>query len=170
MFPCGSMAVVSNFKFYDERDTELSGRFSKGSPARRESVLRAYGDPKGNALANVFGVPDHERLPAPVRRGGEPAYPSKKTVAEVAGRKEGQASAQVRSSRQASVNSVAALGSLLRDARKAAGFNQQQLADLAGVGRRFVSELEAGKPTLEIERVFACCHALGIDISATRRV
>lgn len=170
MFPCGSVAAVSNFKFYDDRDTELNGRFSKGGAARRESVFRAYGDPKGNALANVFGVPDHERLPPPVQRGREGAYLSQRTVEEVVGRKGGQTSAHARSPRQASVNSVAALGALVRDARKAAGFNQQQLADLAGVGRRFVSELEAGKPTLEIERVFACCHALGIDISATRRV
>lgn len=169
MFPCGSMAAVSNFKFYDDKDTELNGRFSKEGAARRDSVFRTYSDSKGNALANVFGVPDHERLPAPVRRDREPKHISKRAVAGGASRKEERTSVDARSPRQASVNSVATLGLLVRDARKAAGFNQQQLADLAGVGRRFVSELEAGKPTLEIERVFACCHALGIDISATRR-
>jgi len=44
--------------------------------------------------------------------------------------------------------------------------SQQDFADLAGVGRRFVSELESGKPTLEIERVLRVCKAAGIDLTA----
>jgi y4mF family transcriptional regulator len=37
--------------------------------------------------------------------------------------------------------------------RKANKLNQQQLAELAGVGKRFVIELEAGKPTLRMDAV-----------------
>jgi y4mF family transcriptional regulator len=68
-----------------------------------------------------------------------------------------------------SVTAVADLGALIRQARTRLGFSQQRFADLAGVGRRFVSELEAGKPSLEAERVLRCCLAAGIDIVARPR-
>ncbi len=45
------------------------------------------------------------------------------------------------------------LGSFVRDRRKAAGFSQKELAELAGVGRRFVSELEQAKPTVRLNSV-----------------
>jgi y4mF family transcriptional regulator len=47
--------------------------------------------------------------------------------------------------------------------------SQQQFADLAGVGRRFISELENGKPTLELGLVLQVCKAAGIDVVAKRR-
>lgn len=37
------------------------------------------------------------------------------------------------------------LGSLVRSKRKKKDLSQQQLAEICGVGRRFISELEAGK-------------------------
>jgi y4mF family transcriptional regulator len=67
------------------------------------------------------------------------------------------------------LDSVATLGALARQQRLNLAFSQQRLADLAGVGRRFVSELESGKPSLEIGRVLTCCAALGIDLSARSR-
>ncbi|HZE45511.1 MAG TPA: helix-turn-helix transcriptional regulator [Xanthobacteraceae bacterium] len=60
--------------------------------------------------------------------------------------------------------SAADIGRAVRAARKAMGMTQQRFADLAGVGRRFLSELEGGKPTLEIDRVLAVCAAAGIDL------
>lgn len=45
------------------------------------------------------------------------------------------------------------LADFVRDRRRAHGMNQADLALLAGVGRRFVSELEAGKPTLQLAKV-----------------
>ena len=68
------------------------------------------------------------------------------------------------------ITTVADLGPHIRKQRKALGFSQQQLADLSGVGRRFVSELEAGKPTLEFDRVLLCCRALGLDVLIKARV
>jgi y4mF family transcriptional regulator len=67
------------------------------------------------------------------------------------------------------ISHPADLGGLVRIARKAVGLNQQEFADLAGVGRRFVSELESGKATLEFGKVLRCCAAAGIDLFATRR-
>lgn len=56
------------------------------------------------------------------------------------------------------------IGKRVRAARKAMGMTQQRFADLAGVGRRFLIELEQGKPSLEVGRVLAVCHAAGIKL------
>ncbi|MBX3494276.1 MAG: helix-turn-helix transcriptional regulator [Parvibaculum sp.] len=61
------------------------------------------------------------------------------------------------------------LGEAVRAVRTSSRLSQQELADMAGVGRRFVSELENGKATLEIGRVLTVCQALGIDILARKR-
>lgn len=68
------------------------------------------------------------------------------------------------------VSSAAELGAIVRLHRTQLGFSQQRLADLAGTGRRFVSELESGKPSLEFDRVVQCCAALGIDLFARTRL
>jgi y4mF family transcriptional regulator len=61
------------------------------------------------------------------------------------------------------------LGKILKTARVAAGLNQEQLADIAGVGRRFISELENGKPSLEFGKVLQVATALGIDLIVQAR-
>lgn len=58
------------------------------------------------------------------------------------------------------------LGQLVRSRRISMGLNQQAFADLSGVGRRFISELEAGKPTAEFGRVLKVCRAAGIQLAA----
>jgi y4mF family transcriptional regulator len=45
------------------------------------------------------------------------------------------------------------ISEFVRSRRKAAGFSQQQLGELAGVGRRFVSELEQAKATVRMDSV-----------------
>lgn len=57
------------------------------------------------------------------------------------------------------------LGNALREARKALGLTQAQLALAAGVGVRFVVELEAGKPTLWLEHILRVVDALGGEMS-----
>ena len=59
---------------------------------------------------------------------------------------------------------VTDLGQAIRAARKKKGLTQQNFADLAGVGRRFLSELEKGKPTLEIGKVMKVASAAGIQL------
>ncbi|THK36770.1 transcriptional regulator [Ensifer sp. MPMI2T] len=61
------------------------------------------------------------------------------------------------------------LGHLVRKAREARKLSQQEFADLAGVGRRFISELENGKATLEFQKVLKVAHAAGISILAQPR-
>jgi len=45
------------------------------------------------------------------------------------------------------------LGTFVRARRKANGLTQAELGELAGVGTRFVSELERSKPTLRLDKV-----------------
>lgn len=53
------------------------------------------------------------------------------------------------------------LGDALRAARKQLGLTQPQLALAAGVGVRFIVDLEAGKATLRLENVLRVIDALG---------
>jgi y4mF family transcriptional regulator len=61
------------------------------------------------------------------------------------------------------------IGTLIRRARKKMKLSQGAFAEHAGVGRRFVSELEGGKPSLEFGKVLACAAAAGVDIIARPR-
>ena len=45
------------------------------------------------------------------------------------------------------------VGAFVAERRRASALTQRQLGELAGVGTRFVSELERGKPTLRMDTV-----------------
>ena len=64
----------------------------------------------------------------------------------------------------ASIRSPQQLGAALRAARKQLNLTQPQLALAAGVGVRFIVELEAGKPTVRLENVLRVIDALGGEI------
>ena len=63
-----------------------------------------------------------------------------------------------------SIRSPQQLGRALRAARKQLGLTQPQLALAAGVGVRFIVDLEAGKPTVRLENVLRVVDALGGEI------
>ena len=54
-----------------------------------------------------------------------------------------------------------ALGNFVRDRRKANNLTQQELAELAEVGTRLVSELERGKATLRMDAVNKVLQVFG---------
>jgi len=56
------------------------------------------------------------------------------------------------------------LGDALRATRKHIGLTQPQLALAAGVGVRFIVDLEAGKPTLRLENILRVIDALGGEL------
>lgn len=60
-----------------------------------------------------------------------------------------------------SIQTTEQLGDALRAARKHLGLTQPQLALAAGVGVRFIVDLEAGKATLRLENVLRVIDALG---------
>jgi y4mF family transcriptional regulator len=59
------------------------------------------------------------------------------------------------------ISSAQILGAHLRSARKRIGLTQPDLALAAGVGVRFIVDLEGGKPTVRLEQVLRVIDALG---------
>jgi len=55
-----------------------------------------------------------------------------------------------------------AFGALVRSRRKALNMRQDQLALATGVGRRFLIDLEAGKPSCQLGRSLSVAEALGL--------
>jgi len=65
------------------------------------------------------------------------------------------------------INSAQKLGMTLRSARKKMGLTQAQLALAAGVGLRFVVDLEGGKSTVRLAQVLRVTDALGGSLALT---
>jgi y4mF family transcriptional regulator len=68
------------------------------------------------------------------------------------------------------IGSVIDIGSIVRERRKALGYTQSEVAALCGTGIRFISDLENGKPTIEMGKTIAVANGLGIDMLARLRV
>jgi y4mF family transcriptional regulator len=60
-------------------------------------------------------------------------------------------------------------GALVRTERKSQKLTQEQLAGLAGVGVRFVRELEAGKESCQLGRALQVAQTLGLIVSVSTR-
>lgn len=58
-----------------------------------------------------------------------------------------------------------ALGLIVRRERKAQKLRQAELAAVSGVGVRFIVDLEAGKPTLQLDKVLRVVATLGCQIT-----
>ena len=121
-----------------------------GSMGPADLVLRRYRSPLRDTL-DALSKPD------PIKRAAEEIR---------AGLNIGLASRAVDHGQP--VTSAADIGRRVRQARRAMGMTQQRFADFAGVGRRFIVELEKGKPSLEIGRVLGVCAAAGIKLSMNR--
>lgn len=57
----------------------------------------------------------------------------------------------------------------VKDTRHKLKLRQADLAAAAGVGVRFLIELEAGKPTAQLGKTLAVLNALGLDCSLVPR-
>jgi y4mF family transcriptional regulator len=58
----------------------------------------------------------------------------------------------------------AEIGGIVRTARKTQNLRQDELAGAAGVGLRFIVDLEAGKPTAQIGKTLQVLEALGCEL------
>jgi y4mF family transcriptional regulator len=61
------------------------------------------------------------------------------------------------------------IGQIVRDARKSMGLRQEALAAAAGVGVRFLVELERGKPSVRLDKMLAVLDALGLELEVKPR-
>ena len=67
------------------------------------------------------------------------------------------------------VKNVNEIGNVMKNKRKVIKLTQKELAGLCNVGVRFISELENGKKTLEIEKVLKVAKNLGFDFCLKER-
>jgi len=65
---------------------------------------------------------------------------------------------------QDKILSVEQLGEIVRQQRKFQHVTQQQLAGLQNTGVRFISDVENGKPTVELGKVIKLLDSLGLEI------
>jgi y4mF family transcriptional regulator len=56
------------------------------------------------------------------------------------------------------------LSQFIKEKRRLAGMNQEDLSFAAGVGLRFVRELEQGKPTLKMDKVNQVLNLFGYEL------
>ncbi|MBP3499254.1 MAG: helix-turn-helix transcriptional regulator [Akkermansia sp.] len=67
------------------------------------------------------------------------------------------------------LRTAAEIGELVRETRKAQGISQEQLAGVANTGVRFVSDLENGKPSIQVDKMIQVLEALGLGLYAMNR-
>jgi HTH-type transcriptional regulator/antitoxin HipB len=65
------------------------------------------------------------------------------------------------------VTSAESLGRILQQARLLAGLSQRELARRLGTTQKYVWELEAGKPSILMDRLFAAMRETGMELTAT---
>ncbi len=58
------------------------------------------------------------------------------------------------------------LTQFVKEKRKSLGLTQQELSFKAGVGLRFIRELERGKPTLQMDKVNQVLKLFGYELGA----
>jgi len=57
----------------------------------------------------------------------------------------------------------------VKEKRKKLKLTQQELANKAGVGLRFIRELEQGKETLQLNKVNQVLHLFGYEVGAVKK-
>lgn len=67
------------------------------------------------------------------------------------------------------INDSIALGEAIRERRKELNYTQAYLAEFTGLSVTFISDVERGKKTAEIEKILQLLHILGMDIFVERR-
>lgn len=65
------------------------------------------------------------------------------------------------------VTSPESLGRILQQARLLNGWSQRELAARIGTSQRYIWEIEAGKPSIYTDRLFAVLRETGTELSAT---
>lgn len=63
----------------------------------------------------------------------------------------------------------ASLGKVIRERRKELNYTQAYLAEFTGLSVTFISDVERGKKTAEIEKIIQLLHILGMDVFVERR-
>ena len=61
------------------------------------------------------------------------------------------------------------LGAAIRSRRKELHYTQAYISEFTGLSISFISDVENGKPTVELEKVIQLLQILGMDLFVERR-
>ena len=67
------------------------------------------------------------------------------------------------------INNIRELGLYLLKERKNLKLTQKEISEFADVGRKFIIELEKGKKTAQLGKVFELLNSLGLEPHLTKR-
>lgn len=58
-----------------------------------------------------------------------------------------------------------AFGKRVREARKSKGISQEKLAEMAGIDRSYMGNIERGEKNITLKKAYEICDALGVEIN-----
>ena len=58
-----------------------------------------------------------------------------------------------------------AFGKRVREMRKSKGISQESLAEMAGIDRSYMGNIERGEKNITLKKAYEICDALNIEIS-----
>ena len=61
------------------------------------------------------------------------------------------------------------LGNAIRTRRKKLGYTQKYISDFTGLSISFISDLENGQPTAELEKTLSVVNLLALDVFVEER-
>jgi len=67
------------------------------------------------------------------------------------------------------INSPEELGQYILKERKNLGLTQKEISEFTDVGRKFILELEKGKTTAQIGKIFEVLKGLGLELHLMKR-
>ena len=67
------------------------------------------------------------------------------------------------------ITDAASFGAAVRRRRKELGYTQGFLSEFSGISVSFISDLENGKPTIELGKAIFIANLLGLDCTLTPR-
>ena len=67
------------------------------------------------------------------------------------------------------ISDAKSLGAAIRERRKELNYTQAFLSEFTGLSASFISDLERGKPTAEIEKTLLVINMLGMDLCIEKR-
>ena len=67
------------------------------------------------------------------------------------------------------ITDAKSFGQAIRERRKELQYTQAYLSEFTGLSVTFISDLERGKPTVEIEKAIQLVNILGMDLRIERR-
>ena len=67
------------------------------------------------------------------------------------------------------ITDAKSFGAMLRNRRKQLGYTQAYISDFTGLSVSFLSELENGKKTVQLEKAIQVAMLLGLDLTLEAR-